>query len=400
MDPRFVLRTSSLAMCLALCATTGHALAGANVAIDEVAFSLRSHFRRIKSLDITYTEDRRPTDSFPNATGLESLRYPARNVCRLQIEGSKYRSETGLDGAQVHETLRDRVAYDISAFDLKKYQILDKRDLLLSVGSDQCDTSPFFNPPVLRPFFFVSTQGKTFDLFRDSAIWDNLKKTATVGSNSTVGGRDCVMLDVLTGPGLRYRVYCAKGLEYYPVRYEVYAPDGTKGTECTVTGLKEYETPEGTVVIPLVIEEAWLAPSGEKTVTYKWSIDEESLSVNEDIPDKVFTIPLSLAVSFEDRDDKGNTVLPHVILDDSIAEALADIDQPHVSGQPISVPGTPEDRSGVINVDSTGRVAGTALADDGSSGRRRWLITAVAAMAAVAVLTGAIGYHRRRRRRA
>ena len=270
--------------------------------VDTVISGLKQHFTRLKAVDLTYTEDltRSPAPKDSNQTS-PGFRYPQCTVCRLQMEGEKYRSETGLEGSTAHETLGKDVSYDIKAFDGERYQIFNKKSLELWVSRRRTPFSPFFNLPILLPFYFVPGEEKTFAAFRSKATWDELKKSATIGPAVKVQGYDCISLDVhVSGSPRHYRVYCARDLDYYPVRYEVSGASGFKAEEVVVKEMKEYATAEGRVVVPLKVEVTWRSPGNEKVVRFEYSIRNEGLSVNEDIPDEVFTIPRSMARKYQE----------------------------------------------------------------------------------------------------
>ena len=114
-------------------------------------------------------------------------------------------------------------------------------------------------------------------------------------------------------PGKAYscQVYWARELEYYPIKVQRLNLDGKKYVEIIVKEVMKRDTAEGPIFVPMIMEQThWDGTTGQKRLVLKFTIDGNSLSINEDIPDEVFTIPLHMAKKITDYTNSWNNYDP------------------------------------------------------------------------------------------
>jgi hypothetical protein len=62
----------------------------------------------------------------------------------------------------------------------------------------------------------------------------------------------------------------------------------------------------------------WHETGGHRIWTLTHTIDSNSLSVNEDIPDEVFTMPMHMIRSYEDADDRNQYFSTERVIDEGV----------------------------------------------------------------------------------
>jgi hypothetical protein len=277
---------------------------GTDGLIDEIFATQRANLSRIESTDMVYFEDWKPSESLV-ARGVPSYLQERHVGFRYQREGAKYRIETGIDGTLDNRPNSWRT---ILAFDLKKTQFFRKDSLALRVQNKQCNPADEYNLPYLRPYRFLFLHQAEFSSaqLQDPATWNDLKTRVSRAEEANVGGHECVVMQIdCPDKNVSYKASFAKDLAYYPVSVQVFnQARKTLTTEVTVNEIQQYETQNGLVVLPLVVTQVNSnEETGKEMYRIKYSVDLKRLSINEDIPDEVFTIPLHMAREYEDADD-------------------------------------------------------------------------------------------------
>jgi thiol-disulfide isomerase/thioredoxin len=223
--------------------------------------------------------------------------------------------ETALEGTKVGPDEEKSIISEVEAFDLNKYQIFDKRSQWLSFMDHDINPLGGINFPLIRPYTFLFLgEGLSFENIQNKAFWDRLKKQIKKIQKATIEGHDCIKMDMtLTLPyGARLcQIYWAEEFGYYPIKVLLSNADGNKLVEITVKQVIKQETTKGSIFIPMFMEQMdWNEKDGYKIWTLRHTIDSNSLSVNEDIPDEVFTIPLHMAKSITDFTNSWNNYRP------------------------------------------------------------------------------------------
>jgi thiol-disulfide isomerase/thioredoxin len=286
--------------------------------IDEIFFAQRQNFMRVKSISMTYSENWQTSEYVNNQP--DPLTYPKTFKVAVDIENDKFRIDDVVEGAKIHPKQEKDWIFEITAFDLNKYQTFIKSIAHLMVRTKTINPLHCMNYPLARAYAFVynlrSHDDCTLEDFHSKELWEGLKERTQFIDDSTVEGYDCIATEIsFPGKSRFARVYWAKGFQYYPVNYELFDMNGKKLSEHTVKGLSKYDTVEGPVVIPMLsMHTEWHPVDEHKLYTITQTIDSNSLSINEDISDEIFTIPLSMAKSiYDDRDPWGysdpNTIL-------------------------------------------------------------------------------------------
>ena len=257
---------------------------------------------RLKSISMIYSEDWEL-----------SARNSRHLVFGFKKEGEKFRVDTALDGMKVSPEKENSIISEIKAFDLNKYQIFQKRTRLLAFMDRDINPLAGINFPLIRPYTYLFLgEELSFENIQDKAFWDRLKKQIKKIQKATVEDHDCIQMDMTlpSGAGL-CQIYWAVEFGYYPIKIQLSNVDGNKLVEITVKEVMKQGTTKGPIFIPLVMEQMeWHETGGYKIWTLRHTIDGNSLSVNKDIPDEVFTIPLHMAKRITDFTNSWNNYRP------------------------------------------------------------------------------------------
>jgi thiol-disulfide isomerase/thioredoxin len=270
--------------------------------VEEIFLAQRQNFMRLKSISMIYSEDWEP-----------SVRNSRHIVFGFKKEGEKFRVDTALDGTKVSPDDKNSINSRITAFDLDKYQRFDKRSRWLDFMDRDINPLEEGNLPLIMPYrYLFLTSRLSFKNIQDKAFWDRLKRDIKNTQKAMIEGQDCIRTDISFSDKARLcQIYWAKEFGFYPIKIQVSNLDGKKLVEITVKEVMKQETTNGPVFIPMVMEQMdWPETGGYKSWTWRHTIDSNSLSVNEDIPDEVFTIPLHMAKRITDFTNSWNNYNP------------------------------------------------------------------------------------------
>jgi hypothetical protein len=301
--------------------------------------------------------------------------------------------ETGIDGTLDNRPNSWRT---ITAFDLKKTQFFRKDSLSLRVQNRQSDPAQEYNLPYLRPYRFLFLHQAEFSIaqLQDPATWNDLKTRVRRAEEANVGGHECVVMQIdCPDKNVSYKASFAKDLAYYPVSVQVFSQARkTLTTEVTVNEIQQYETRNGSVVLPLVVTQVNSnEETGKEMYRIKFSVDQKRFSINEDIPDEVFTIPLHMAREYEDADDSTQYYNANDIAD----RGLADV-PPAAQSKESKVPaGEPSEK----RTHPSGELSPRALAEEvtESASPNIRLIACIFVVISATALIGCMTYRNRRR---
>ena len=281
--------------------------------VDEIFLAQRKNFMRLKSMSMTHFEDWEPSEYTMKNSDDPIYRNSRRFVFSFQKENEKFRIESALDGTKVSPEQEKSLIRSITAFDLKKYQRFDKITLWLDFMDRKINPLGELNFPLTRPYTFLfSGERLSFENIQSRAIWNRLKQRAIITGNTTVEGHDCIKMDIIF-PGKTYscQVYWARELGYYPIKVQRLNLEGKIYVEIIVKEVTKRDTEEGPIFVPIIMEQSqWDRTTGHNRLVLKFTIDVDSLSINEDIPDEVFTIPLHMAKRVTDYTNSWNNYNP------------------------------------------------------------------------------------------
>lgn len=220
-------------------------------------------------------------------------------------ERGKYRVDidqkvTGAKAIPMRET---------EAFDGASYQAFTPRSETVERAS-QPPKQPLHPCAEVMPFLFVLGPSDRFDYpnLLNSPNWENLSRGASVKGRTRIRDHDCVVIELqrhVVDDDWRYTVSAAADLDYYPLQWNLKAPDRSASLE--VLAHEVAATEEGRVVIPTRILTKDFTKSGELLATSETQIEPASLRVNQDIPDDLFTLDAGQARVAVDG-DTGNVV--------------------------------------------------------------------------------------------
>lgn len=324
------IRTSIRWVCMVLVVGLSMSWASEHESIVEEVFTIQRHqLLSVRTIDMPYSEKIEYSEHLRNL-GVDYASVGDRfSVNRFRMEGGKFRADSHLDGS-VHKP--DGIGPRTYAFDMKNLQIYNKRQMNLYVPKLGFGSMDKGNIPYQNTYKWVFRDQRKFSFsgFQDKSAWDGLKRRVRHVESSKVQGHDCVLIEFDYSERNQYsRIYFAKDLDYFPIKVEIFE-GGTRVLDHVVTRTEKVETPEGAVFVPMeTFEKHWESDFGNLLFTITHSIDKEQLSVNKDIPDEVFTIPLHMVRSYTNMLDKDSSFY----IDRSIDRSLEDI----VEHNPIGV---------------------------------------------------------------
>lgn len=275
--------------------------------MQSLDFSCRSAhiFGEIEpDLDWTVDTARERAGNYTDAARIESI--------HLRHKGKFFRAEID-DSFEQFEYAYNGSRYQRFQREYRMLQLLD--DVLARQFNEHLQYSAAIKS--LQPYEFAAVVAEkrdllSFDLMRDAAFWESLAERSVMRGEETVGDHPCVVVDIINTEHAQYgmlraRVYFAKDLAYFPVRYENYigddiyhifeAIDVKKAFRC---GKPPENEPAHYFAGRSVLHNFDWMGSGRRTSAVIYEIDAERVRVNCEIPDAFFTIAPSEALHVHD----------------------------------------------------------------------------------------------------
>lgn len=273
------------------------------ISVGDLMVAQAEHFQRLGSLDITVVRE----DVYAWGQGSERRN---RVKFRFQLEGNKFRTETGLHWTDPPIGS----ASTVYTFDGRDYQMFERNMLDLNVRDRPIFESHKYGHdlPIFRLYdFWLRGTDQTFEAARRRDTWTRALEGAQVIGPQTVDGRSCMRVDIpahepAEGRPAAHRVYFAGDLDFYPILVEGVDDNGSVLSRAAVTRPLELDTSKGAVVIALEIKLSYTPPGGGRS-SNTYTIDRATLSANEDIPDEVFRIPTGCAAHYSEGDMRSNS---------------------------------------------------------------------------------------------
>jgi hypothetical protein len=226
-----------------------------------------------------------------------------RNRVTFYQSGSNLRSECEKIGnpPSAHKNELSKV---ISAYNGSRYQnFFDDRKTL--TFSNVCRfKNPYWLPnPLIIPYLWLTdSMGMNWSDLKNQDLWAKSFSEAHYEGQSREGDFTC---EVASMPyldrkaGIRVKVYFAKELAYFPIKYVGESSAGNQVLSVEVTKHKIIESDGSRIVFPLSITMKENVP--QVTVEY-CTIAEESIRVNKPIDEELFTLSPSMAKIVDDYD--------------------------------------------------------------------------------------------------
>ena len=261
------------------------------LAAKDVLCAARDQLLRIETLDYEFRCSRYPE---------QTLRFRASGIM-TRVDASV--PALGSDG-------KPFVEESVYAFDGEKYQERGKQARVLTFSRHPLDTSlmagPCWSPVVFCYRWLRDADGRfSWSIIRDPLVWDQLR----VDPEAIPGnwrGLACAEVTIHRDNGVLLRVWFCTEKGYFPVRYECFAPDGTKVARLEVSQL--HAIPDQGSDMPLWFPtrvEYWQARHGplpERSIWYE--ILPNSIRANSPIDRRVFTLDAAGVDNVLDLDGK------------------------------------------------------------------------------------------------
>ena len=223
-----------------------------------------------------------------------------------------YCVEDALPGSEFNPAERATATRYTMAYDHHHYEVFDRNNLSLTVSKKTPDVAYGANLPLMFPYrgILIDLPNRTLDSLRGKDVWNKWVARVKSISAKKMDGHDCVEVDAPDEHGVALVRTCfAKDLDYYPIFHETLMPSGIVVEELNVTSVKEVQTDDGQVSLPLTPREVWRAESNGKD-TMHFNYDIRKVKVNGPIDYAVFTLSRGMAESYENYDIAKEDVLP------------------------------------------------------------------------------------------
>lgn len=205
-------------------------------------------------------------------------------------------------------------AYDGSRFQLFEHEHRILHQIGETLGRDEMVSFRYSAAgSFLQPYEFAAHVAgmKTplsVEMLRDVSFWESLAALSEVRGEEIVGGHPCFVVDITNTKheqygAMRARVYFAKDLPYFPVRYELYIGDDIFSVfeaenigEATSCKKRPDDVPANYFAGKAVVRRYDSMGSGRPVGANVIEIDLEGARVNCEILDAFFTIAPSEAL--------------------------------------------------------------------------------------------------------
>ncbi len=185
-----------------------------------------------------------------------------------------------------------------AAFDDQRFQLLAPHQLRLRVQDGNSEASYSVTTPETFVYQWLQTIGAPFrwDAVLDNANWENAFREAKYIGSVTEGGTALETIEIPQRRGVRtpciYKVYFSPDLGYLPVKYARRVEQtGEISSTMDVHAHKTFAIDGRTVAVPTLLR---YTETGADGVSLKQAIsitvDEQSLQVNQDVDDALFTL--------------------------------------------------------------------------------------------------------------
>jgi hypothetical protein len=232
---------------------------------------------------------------------------------QFYLKGSLYLSswESKRSGGEV---ARRDTAYDGSTHQ-NFYR--DERELVVEGKPRGTARQPYYVPPAaLDPYeFALYDLGKprSFDILNDEETWLSLSNSATIVGEEFVDGHSCVVIDIevpgnqIGGLAVMSRVYFCKDFDFFPLLTEWFQLDsGYRFQRYRAWDIIKIANPEGDGIFVnrMGLSTSWnWSGSGEVSAGFLSETDLGTYEVNPELPDSMFTLPISQALVYDNRVD-------------------------------------------------------------------------------------------------
>lgn len=227
---------------------------------------------------------------------------------RFLLEEDRFRTErndvTGLRPGRAPEN-------SISAFDDKRSQFFSESQSRLILKDGAVDSQYTMDAPFTKVFAWLRRPGLPlrWNELRNPATWTQRFGEAQYIGSSEIEGTPVVVVSFpnLSLPNLpcEYRVSFAPTLGYLPLAYErKVVSTGKLASRMQVTRWSEHTIDSTVYAIPLEVTFEQSDADGVSLAhSMTMKIAPDSLKINEDIDDELFTIPRSIATHVHDVDE-------------------------------------------------------------------------------------------------
>lgn len=303
----------------ALCILVAVALATSTHAEEptpaEIFKTIHTQFDHLTSLDIAarsarFMGEMEPDLSWTVDTAEERVGKQAKY---LTITSTNLRQKEAMFRIYVD---RPDERHDF-AYDGTQYQrfLLDHRLLQIVNAELVHNVLPDVQYTAVRHFFLgyqfacdIAERPVSLETLRDPSLWESLVPLSEVRGEEMVNGEPCVVVEITNSEHkrsgvLRARVFFAKNLAYFPIRYEEYigddiylvfeAADVQEPRSCRK---RPDDVPAHYFPNKSVLHDFDWMGSGRTTGGAVYELNADAARVNCEIPDAFFTIPESEAL--------------------------------------------------------------------------------------------------------
>ena len=276
------------------------------VPIDQLFTECHAVAIRLKSVDFAFS--------------LEMQGVGPRSM-RLRERDGKVRADSFFS-----PYVPDAEGEHVQAFDGKTFRVFHAAEKQLGKTTHPTDAMLFmFSDPLCLPYQWMMKFPMSWPRAKSKALWLESATRAKLQPATTCNGVRCQSVRFEFPSGGWQIIEIADGLRF-PIRWREFDSMGIAATEVVVQEWREYSTPDGTAILPTVVEDILRHSANGSIHESKTSlrVDLASIRINPVLSEDIFTIPESRAVQIYDEDTKELAIpekgVIHKVKDDGTLE--------------------------------------------------------------------------------
>lgn len=277
---------SSFILTLLVWTSSNAVTSQSSITVEQLFLECHTVASRLKSVDFVFSLEQQ-------GVGLRSM--------RLREREGKLRGD-----AFFGPYVPDAEGEQVQAFDGKIHLAFHVSDKRLGKTTKPADAMLLiFADPLCVPYQWMMKFPMSWSRAKSKALWLDCATRAKLQEPTILRGVRCQSLRLDFPSGGWQIVEIADGVRF-PVRWTEYDSNGSAVTENVVREWKEFTTPDGPAVLPIVVDEI-LRHSGDgklHELTIHHRVDLATVRINPELSDDIFTISESRASEIFDKDAK------------------------------------------------------------------------------------------------
>jgi hypothetical protein len=271
--------------------------------LSNAIAQLSRNFQDLNSVSFSYTTTNLMTESTRAHRKAQKNSYVT--TFRYWESGEKFRVE------MANEDFRSGgINSAASLYNGSKYQNYNPPSGRLSVSSHPHPGMILLgpNPLILPVYWTVEDMGSTtVTQLRNPEFWNRILPDLSEGDDAQFDGTRLILVKrskLVLGEKNEVLAYLDPASNYYPIRIELRRPDGTLRNLLTVENLEKILSNGNTIFVPIHTTSINYGKDGSVVDRNITELDRITLNTDIQIPDELFSIPISQTKIYEDVDQK------------------------------------------------------------------------------------------------